>query len=212
MTIEVSEFGSGPETIILVHGSLDDGQTAFQAQLELGARWRLMIPNRRTYGKSPREGGVDPDVDAGDIVGLLDEGAHLVGTSMGGIVAARVAARAPGRIRSLNLIEPTSFPNAAGIPIVDEVATALERHWMNADRNDPRAFLQESSEALKATAPRPASLPPAMALAFESLITESPWLTSVPAEAIAAAAFPKLVVTGQSSPAFEAIGDKLARE
>jgi pimeloyl-ACP methyl ester carboxylesterase len=114
---------------VLVHGSLNDGSVAFQAQAALAERWRLIVPNRRGYGKNPPIERVDVDADAQDIVELLGKGAHLVGTSMGGIVAGRAAALAPDWVLSLTLIEPPAFLNARDVPAVAETAAALKRHW-----------------------------------------------------------------------------------
>src|ERR1700733_6638575 len=134
MRLETLERGSAGPAIVFVHGSLNEGITAFQAQRDLSARWRLRIPNRRGYGNSPPIERVDPDVDAADIVEMLEAGAHLVGTSMGGVIAARAAARAPERVRSLTLIEPPAFPNAIDMPEVASVAQAMKDHWATAER------------------------------------------------------------------------------
>jgi pimeloyl-ACP methyl ester carboxylesterase len=212
MSIEVTIHGTGPGTLLLVHGSLNDGPAAFQAQLPLAARWKLVVPNRRGYGNSPRSGGVDPDVDARDIAALFDAPLHLVGTSMGGVIAARAAALAPDRVLSLTLIEPPALANAQDIAIVAEAATALERHWVSADKGDIGAFLEGFSRAIRYSAPRAGTRSPAMDKAAQSLMTEKPWLASVPVEALRRQAFPKLLVSGQSTPVFEAICDRLAAE
>ncbi len=210
MTLEVLELGSVGHAIVLVHGSLNDGTTAFQAQHELAARWHLCIPNRRGYGGSPRTDRVDPDVDAGDIIELLTGGAHLVGTSMGGVVAARAAARAPERVLSLTLIEPPAFANAIDVPAVAAVAQAMEDHWSKADKSDAGAFMRGFLRALGDGALRPAAFSPATARAARNLMTETPWLTSVPMAELAQAPFPKLLISADWSPAFNAICDRLA--
>src|SRR5579862_721574 len=84
MGLQITTLGDSGPTVILVHGSLNDGSIAFSAQAPLAKRWRLLIPNRRGYGNSPATDKVDVDVDAADIVQLLGSGAHVVGTSMGG--------------------------------------------------------------------------------------------------------------------------------
>jgi pimeloyl-ACP methyl ester carboxylesterase len=185
MRLETLELGPAGPAIVFVHGSLNDGITAFQAQRDLSARWRLRIPNRRGYGNSPLTDRVDPDVDAGDIVEILEAGAHLVGTSMGGVIAARAAARAPERVRSLTLIEPPAFPNAIDMPEVATVAQAMKDHWATAERSDATAFMRGFLRALGAGAPAPSTLSPAAEKAAHNLMTEAPWLTAVPAEDVA---------------------------
>jgi hypothetical protein len=46
--------------------------------------------------------------------------------------------------------------------------------------------------------------------AIRNLTTERPWLTGAPAEELARATFPKLVVTGGGTPGFEDVADALA--
>jgi pimeloyl-ACP methyl ester carboxylesterase len=212
MRLETLELGPAGPAIVFVHGSLNDGITAFQAQRDLSARWRLRIPNRRGYGNSPLTDRVDPDVDAGDIVEILEAGAHLVGTSMGGVIAARAAARAPERVRSLTLIEPPAFPNAIDMPEVATVAQAMKDHWATAERSDATAFMRGFLRALGAGAPAPSTLSPAAEKAAHNLMTEAPWLTAVPAEDVARTSFPKLLVSADWSPAFNAICDRLAEQ
>ena len=57
----------------------------------------------------------DFDIDAGDLVELLaglEGGAHLVGHGNGALAAMLAAARQPGLIRSLALIQPPAFAAA----------------------------------------------------------------------------------------------------
>lgn len=212
MTLETLQLGKASQAIVLVHGSLNDGTVAFPAQHDLAARWTLRIPNRRGYGRSPATDKVDPDIDAGDIIELLADGAHLVGTSMGGVVAARAAARAPERVFSLTLIEPPAFPNAIDVPAVAATAQAMKDHWAKADRSDAGAFLGGFFRALGLNVARPDPLPPDMEQAARNLMSERPWLTSVPAAEIARTPFPKLLVSADWSPAFNAICDRLAAQ
>ena len=212
MTLEILQLGSASQAIVLVHGSLNDGKVAFQAQHDLAARWTLRIPNRRGYGNSPGTDKVDPDLDAGDVIKLLGDGAHLVGTSMGGVVAARAAAQVPERVFSLTLIEPPAFPNAIDVPAVAEVAQAMKDHWSKGDRSDAAAFMRGFFSALGDNGPRPDSLQPEAEKAVRNLMTETPWLASVPAAKIAKTPFRKLLVSADWSPAFNAICDRLAAQ
>ena len=213
MSIEVKRLGDSGERIVFVHGSLSDGDAAFQAQHPFAQRYRLVIPNRRGYGKNPPVAHVDVDVDAGDIVELMEDGAHLLGTSMGGIVAARAAARAPERVRSLTLIEPPAFQNCKGDPDVARVIAALQRHWATADKKDVRGFLNGFLAALEIrqlghTLPDP--LPEPVLKAAKNLMSEAPGQSSLPLEEIADAPYRKLVVSGDCAVAFENICDRLA--
>jgi pimeloyl-ACP methyl ester carboxylesterase len=212
MAIEVTYLGERGPSVVLVHGSLNDGSVAYQSQAPLAERWRLVIPNRRGYGKNPPIERVDVDADARDVVELLGAGAHLVGTSMGGIVAGRAASLAPDRVLSLTLIEPPAFRNAHEVPAVVETAAALRRHWEIADKTDVGGFIQGFLAALGIQIPLPSPLPPHVLTAARNLMTEEPWQMSIPTTPIDRAPYRKAVVSGTSCAALEAICDRLGAQ
>ena len=81
----VEVWGSG-ERVVLVHGSLATGADEWQAQRPLADEaFRLLVPDRRGYGRSPMAHGEDFLVDADDIADLMGNGSHLVGHSYGGL-------------------------------------------------------------------------------------------------------------------------------
>jgi pimeloyl-ACP methyl ester carboxylesterase len=210
MDLDVTILGDKGPTVVMVHGSLNDGTAAWQAQHALAERWRLVIPNRRGYGKNPPVAKIEPDVDAADVVKLLGDGAHLVGTSMGGVVAARAAALAPDRVYSLTLIEPPAFPNAMQAPRVAAAAAALRKHFADNRNAEPRPFIVGFLKAMEMQMALPDQLPPSVVHASGNLKTEAPWETGIPLDALAAASYPKLVVSGDCSPVFEIIADTIA--
>ncbi|MEU6264889.1 alpha/beta fold hydrolase [Saccharopolyspora shandongensis] len=208
--LAVEQWGeSGPRTV-MVHGSLSSAAAAFSEQRVLADRFRIIAPYRRGYHPSPRTDRIDPDRDAAEIAELLGDGAHLLGTSMGGVVAMRAAAIAPEKVWSLTVIEPPALPNGAGRPAADRLSTALRRHWAEADSGDPESFVAGFLEVLNIDLQLPTPLPPPLLEAARNLTTERPWETGVPAEALAQAPFPKLVVTGGGTPGFEDVADALA--
>ena len=105
------DVGSGPP-LVLVHGDFLDGPTTWAAQIEtLAGQHRLIVPDRRGRGQSPKEPRpYTIEGDAADVLALADELGlarfHLAGQSYGAIVALEVARRAPERPGSLHLIEP----------------------------------------------------------------------------------------------------------
>ncbi|MCA8294085.1 alpha/beta hydrolase [Burkholderia sp. AU30198] len=212
MKLDIETLGDHGDRVVMVHGSLNDGRAAFSEQRSLAGRYRLVIVNRRGYGNNPPVTCVDPEADAQDIVELLEDGAHVVGTSMGGVVSARAAALAPDRVRSLTLIEPPAFPNAAGHPVVAEASLAMQRHWASSSTENAATFLDGFAAALQMPLQLPSPLPPGLTAATTNLKTETPWATYIPLAQIKRARFPKLIVSGQCSPVFEAICDTLAAE
>src|SRR3954469_10156104 len=115
MPIAVSSLGAGPE-VLLVHGGASPATTC--AALEpLSARWRFTILHRRGYPPSPEpEDRIDWEMDATDVLGLLESRPHVVAHSYGGVAVAIAAAQRPEGVRSLTLIEPALFRGAAHDP------------------------------------------------------------------------------------------------
>ncbi|GAA0914355.1 hypothetical protein GCM10009575_000330 [Streptomyces rhizosphaericus] len=115
--------GAGLPSVVLVHGILtwgDDEQYGFAAQRPLADRHRLLVMDRRGYGRSPDIARSDWSIDAEDIVGLLGTGAHLVGHAYGGVSAMAAAVRRPDLVYSLTLIQPGALRPAERHPVVAE--------------------------------------------------------------------------------------------
>lgn len=208
--LSVERWGESGPPIVMVHGSLSSAAAAFGEQQVLADRYQIIAPYRRGYSPSPTTDRVDPDRDATEIVELLGDGAHLVGTSMGGVVAMRAAALAPERVYSLTVIEPPAMPNAAGRPDADKLIVALRDYWAEADPKDLEGFANGFLKVLDVDMTLPSPLPPPLAEAVGNLTTERPWETGVPLEKLASTGFPKLVVTGGGTPGFEDVADALA--
>jgi pimeloyl-ACP methyl ester carboxylesterase len=83
---------------------------------------------------------------ARDTVGLLDalghRDAHLVGVSMGGMIAQTVAAHHPGRVRTLTSIMSTTGARRIGRP-------ALSTWWRLATAKPPRSRAEATDAAVK---------------------------------------------------------------
>ncbi len=102
------EAGEG-ETVLLLHG-LGGSRTAWRPQLEgLSAAHRVVAWDLPGYGASaPLDGPLTFPALADAVVRLLDvlgsDQAHLVGLSMGGMIAQHAAVHHPDRVRSLALL------------------------------------------------------------------------------------------------------------
>lgn len=208
--LAAERWGDGGPTVVLVHGSLSSAAAAFGEQQVLADRFRLVAPYRRGYSPSPGTDGIDPDRDAREIVELLGDGVHLVGTSMGGVVAMRAAALAPEKVLSLTVIEPPAMPNAAGRPEAEKLIEGLRTHWERAADADDETFVAGFLAVLGVSMELPSPLPSPFAEAVRNLRTERPWETGVPVAELTTTSFPKLVVTGGGTPGFEDVADLLA--
>lgn len=210
MGYAVERWGNGPERLVLVHGSLSVGTGAFSEQEALAKRFTVDVVTRRGYGDTPATDGVDIMRDAHDVIEVLGNGAHLVGTSMGGMVSMNAAGLRPDLVHSLTIIEPPAFAVANDISDVRRVSRAMEAHWANADPADLHGFVTGFVAALEMKMVLPDPLPLPLETAVRNLVTERPWRVDIPVGAIADAPFPKLVVTGGWSGAFDAICGRLA--
>jgi len=111
--IHYTDEGSGPETVVFSHGLLMSGKM-FEAQVEaLKPSYRCITFDHRGQGQSAvaKDGyGMDAlTLDAKALIEELGVGpCHFVGLSMGGFVGMRLAARYPGLLRSLTLIDTSA--------------------------------------------------------------------------------------------------------
>jgi pimeloyl-ACP methyl ester carboxylesterase len=127
------EVGRG-EPIVLLHGYT--ARLEFMGDLadSLARDHRVIVLDQRGFGESSKLS--DPArfgrKMGDDVVALLDElkirRAHLVGHSMGALIAANVAARYPGRATSVGLIAGPFYPDSAAFAgMAGAWVTALER-------------------------------------------------------------------------------------
>jgi pimeloyl-ACP methyl ester carboxylesterase len=208
--LHVDSWGAGIP-VVLVHGSLATGNDEWEAQRPLADEgFRLLVPDRRGYGRSPAAEGEDFLRDAEDIAEMMGDGAHLVGHSYGGLGVLCAAARRPEATRSIALLEPAALAlgqrDPAGRALLEEVRSLWSQDL--ADREWCVRFLT-------AVGSDPAALPPELLAAAVPLVPllrrgRPIWHADLPLDELAAARFPKLVVSGAHSAGFDAICDDLA--
>ena len=105
--------GHGPETMLFSHGLLFSCKI-FKAQVDFfKARYKCVIYDHRGQGQSEvTEQVYDIESIYQDAVELIRElslgPCHMVGLSMGGFIAMRIAARNPELLKSLILIETSA--------------------------------------------------------------------------------------------------------
>jgi pimeloyl-ACP methyl ester carboxylesterase len=201
-------MGKGPR-LLLVHGSVLNGEATWNAQRPLAERLELVVPNRRGFPPGPcvealKLGRVSAAAEAVWLEQFLVPGTHLVGQSYGGVIALLAAARRPELLASLTVIEPPAFDIARGHPAVDAFVAAGE-----AISGDPESYLRDFLDLVGA--PQPGyPLSPALLQGARMLMVERPpWEAEIPLEELAAAPFPMLAVSGAHSAAFDAVCDVL---
>jgi pimeloyl-ACP methyl ester carboxylesterase len=88
--LHVAEYGSGPPTLVLLHGLAANGAVWGPLVERLRPRFagRILVPDLRGHGRSPHAAHYGYGQHAADIAELLApaEAVHVVGHSMGGVV------------------------------------------------------------------------------------------------------------------------------
>jgi pimeloyl-ACP methyl ester carboxylesterase len=208
--LDVERIGSGPP-VLLVHGSIVDASRTWRAQRELAERWTLWIPNRPGFGDSPPLARGDFDEEAPLIAELLGDGAHLIGHSYGGVIALLAAGMRPHAVRSLIVSEPGLMRLAAGDPVVDAMLEHGEEMYRAGPTMSPAEFLRQFRAGVHSAHETPEVLPESLERGATLAAHERPpWHADPPLDGLAAAPFPKLVISGGHSPVFEAVCDALA--
>jgi 3-oxoadipate enol-lactonase len=107
--INYSVEGDGPETVVLVNGLADELETwAYQTPALLDAGYRVLSFDNRGIGTSSKPAGpYSSEMLAADTKALVDElgitDFHLMGVSMGGMIAQAYALEHAADLRSLTL-------------------------------------------------------------------------------------------------------------
>lgn len=163
----VTGRADGP--VVVLSNSLGATHRMWDAQLaELERRFRVVRYDTRGHGESPvPDGPYSIDDLADDLVELLDrlgvQRAHLVGLSLGGMTAMRVAARNPDRVDRLALLCTATRipPPAAWVERAEavrahgsgSVAASVVRRWFTAEYLAGHPDVRRESEAMIAATP-----------------------------------------------------------
>lgn len=198
----VETLGAGPR-LVLLHGSVTPGWSTWNAQRPLSERFTLVVPVRSGYPPNPPLPRIDFDRQAEELAEIIEPGDHLAAHSYGAVVALLAAPRLP--LASLTVIEPPAFGIARDDPAVQELGAAI----VGAPR-DPRGYLEFFLPLVGSALTVPDALTPELeAGARAALIERSPDKAEPSLDEIAAAPYPKLVVSGAHSAAFDAVCDVL---
>jgi pimeloyl-ACP methyl ester carboxylesterase len=194
--------------LLLVHGSVVNADLTWSAQKPLAERFEIVAPNRRGFPPGPDVEHVDFEDEAVWLEQFLEPGTHLVGHSYGGVCSLFLAARRPELLRSLTVIEPPAFGVARGIPAADEFMSRIEEHWTNGPR-DPGEFLRGFLVLVGSSTPSGDFTPELLQGARTLMVERPPSEAVVPFDELVPTPFPKLVVSGGHSAAFDAVCDVL---
>lgn len=107
--------GTGPHTLVLIHGFCED-HTCFDEQvLFFKAHGKVITPDLPGFGKSQSIMGITLEQMADSIAAMLDfekvDKCVMLGHSMGGYVTLAFAERYPNRLKAFGLIHSTALPD-----------------------------------------------------------------------------------------------------
>ena len=78
--------------VVLIHGSVANGPATWPSIEPLRERFDVVLPSRGGYPPGPLLDHIDFDTQAEELAPLLEDGAHLVGHSYGGVISLLIAA------------------------------------------------------------------------------------------------------------------------
>lgn len=159
MILALTEDGDGPP-LVLLHGLFGAGQNWGAIRRALAPRYRVLAPDLRNHGASPRAAAMDYPTLADDVAETLDAAgvarAAVLGHSMGGKVAMALALAHPQRVERLVVadIAPVRYrPSLRGY--IEAMQSLPLRPWLTRREADAhlaatipeggiRAFLLQS--------------------------------------------------------------------
>ncbi|MFQ2276569.1 pimeloyl-ACP methyl ester esterase BioH [Aeromonas hydrophila] len=102
MSVSVERFGQGPD-LVLLHGWGMNGAVWHGIVPALASRYRVHLVDLPGFGNSPLAEGVGYNLPwlAEQVATVLPEKCHLLGWSLGGLVASQLALTHPERLHSL---------------------------------------------------------------------------------------------------------------
>ncbi|MEI6860998.1 MAG: alpha/beta fold hydrolase [Verrucomicrobiota bacterium] len=144
--------GAGRPPLVILHGMLGSSRNWLSAGAELAESFHVFALDLRNHGRSPHDATMNYEVLADDVLTWLDtQGvarATLLGHSLGGKVAMRLACRAPERMARLVVVDiaPRDYP---------EKLDRAEFAAMNALRLEAIASRGDAERAMEPWVPNP---------------------------------------------------------
>jgi len=148
------------EAIVLLHGAGGGGANWFAVFNALSRDYRVLAPDLPGFGFSPP---LDVEPPLGRAVAEAidawlesrgEHAVHLVGTSLGGLIALRIAERSPDRVRTVTLLDSAGL--GAGLPLIVRCGTlpGCERFVRSTSRTGLDFFLRRYLTSLPLPADR----------------------------------------------------------
>jgi pimeloyl-ACP methyl ester carboxylesterase len=127
LDLAYDEFGAAGAPVLVLHGLLGSARNWTTVARQLGESHRVFVLDLRNHGRSPWAGSMSFDAMAGDVEHFADthrlRSATVIGHSMGGKVAMRLALTRPDRVARLVMVDvaPVAYAHSFG-PFVEAMA------------------------------------------------------------------------------------------
>jgi len=207
--IAVIREGTGPE-VLLVHGGASPA-TTWNGLEHLSKRWTLAYVFRRGFDPSPQPPGgrQDFELDAADLIEMLDNRPHIVAHSYGAVGAVVAAIQRPAQVRSLTLLEPALFLPADDPEVARfrRMGDAVLTHGLDTEPATLHEFLKIAGAPVPDQGPLPEEVLRGVRRARGS---RSPGEARPALEVLRDAQVPTLVASGDHHAAVERMCDAVA--
>jgi len=148
-TVELSAqaYGQGHETIVILHGLLGSGRNWSSIAKRLAERHKVLTLDLRNHGSSAWATGMSYPLMAADVRAYIEQNAlgpvTVIGHSMGGKTAMRLALSAPSLVERLVVVDiaPVEYDHSTGAYV--EAMRKLDLDGLTS-RNDVDERLEEA--------------------------------------------------------------------
>ena len=189
VSLNFEQQGAGTD-LVLIHG-LGSDLTFWDAEAAVFAtHHRVTRPDVRGFGASDKPPGpYSPGMFARDLDGLFSgcgiADAHVVGISLGGVIAQRLALDFPRRVRSLVLVSTSSEVGRKATAAWQRLADRIERDGFDAQTADASrafspAFAQHHPEVVAEIGRRNAACDPRGYAAAARAVSDYNWTVELP--------------------------------
>ncbi|HWK27380.1 MAG TPA: alpha/beta fold hydrolase [Solirubrobacter sp.] len=174
MTIHSETHGSG-DPILLLHGGIGSGAMFASLTPALARTRQVTLVDLPGHGRSPDPGGpLDPIAFADAIAATIDGRTDVLGYSLGGMVALRLALQHPDKVRNLILVS-VAASRAGNHPDVIAEMDAMTPDLADALKGSPlHTFYAEH-------APDPGNWGTLIAKTSAAIKADYDWLAELPA-------------------------------
>jgi len=149
-TLELAydDFGAAGPPVVILHGLLGSARNWTSIARQLAETHRIFVLDLRNHGRSPWAGTMSFDEMAGDVAAFIERRdlspAQVVGHSLGGKVAMRLALTRPGLVERLVVVDvaPVAYAHSFGpfVEAMQAVELAAVRRRTDAELQLERAI------------------------------------------------------------------------